>query len=226
VLIVLIGYSAYRYRINRLMEMHRMRLRIAGDLHDEIGSNLSTIVVASDMIGRRAKLEEHDRSQLNDIARTALQTANGMREIVWFINPEHDRMDDLLLKMKDVAIAMLGDLSYGFHSPDAVLDIHLTPEVRRNIFLIFKESVNNIVRHSRAGHVDIDIRVEGGMFRMKISDDGVGFDHRTIRRGEGLNNLRKRASAIGAELTIESIPNKGTATLLTARTSHLGRSRI
>lgn len=225
VLIVVIGYSAYRYRINRLMEMHRMRLRIAGDLHDEIGSNLSTIVVASDMIGRRAKLEEHDRSQLNDIARTALQTANGMREIVWFINPEHDRMDDLLLRMKDVAIAMLGDVSYAFHSPDAVPDIHLTPEVRRNIFLVFKEALNNIVRHARATHVDIDIRVEGGMFRMKISDDGVGFDRETIKRGEGLNNLQKRTSAIGAELTIESTPGKGSSTLLTARTSHLVRSR-
>ncbi|MBM2841814.1 MAG: hypothetical protein HW412_2342, partial [Bacteroidetes bacterium] len=79
---------------------------------------------------------------------------------------------------------------------------------------------------ARATHVDIDIGVEGGMFQMKISDDGVGFDRETIKRGEGLNNLQKRASAIGAELTIESTPDKGTTTILTARTSHLGRGRL
>jgi hypothetical protein len=216
------AFAAYRYRINRIMEMHRMRLRIAGDLHDEIGSNLSTIVVASDMVGRRGTLQGQDRSQLSEISALAMQTANSMREIVWFINPEHDRLDDLLLRMKDVAIAMLGQTAYSFRSPDGSSDMHLTPDARRNVFLIFKEALNNVVKHAGATQVDIDIRVDGGIFRMSITDNGIGFDGKAIKRGEGLNNLHKRAAGIGAELGVTSAPGKGTSIVLTTRTSHLG----
>ncbi len=210
---------AYNYRVNKLLEVERVRLRIARDLHDELGSNLSAIALAGRMVQEGANLTDEQRHRLSEISESATQTADTMREIVWFINPEHDGPEILLLKMKDVAAAMLGGMNLSFHCSPDVFDVRLDVERRRHLFLIYKEILNNIVKHARARNVEVRLERTGGQFRMYVADDGCGFDPAQIFTGNGLANLRSRAAAIGAELEIATLPGHGTTITLLMKTT-------
>ena len=199
------------------VSLAQMRLRIASDLHDEIGSDLSSIVMTSQMMNKSASLDMADKQKLSDIGTTALHTASKMRDIVWFINPEHDNVDDLLLKMKDFTLGIMKDMDYEFRTPDTTIPIRLTPDVRRNVLLIYKEIINNIVKHAGAKKVEIEVWIVDSQFILSVSDDGVGFDEQVVKKGEGLQNLRKRASDLGGTLKIQSCPGKGTNITLTAK---------
>ncbi len=199
------------------ISLAQMRLRIASDLHDEVGSDLSSIVIASQMMNKNTALSLTEQQKLSDIGTTALHTASKMRDIVWFINPDHDNVDDLLLKMKDFTLGIMKEMDYEFRVPKASVPIPLTPEIRRNVLLIYKEIINNIVRHAQARRVEIEVRIVDDRFILSVSDDGVGFDEQIVKKGEGLNNLRKRASDIGGVLEIQSYPGKGTNITLTTK---------
>lgn len=201
----------------REIGLAQMRLRIASDLHDEIGSDLSSIVMASQMMDMSAQLSPNDRQKLSDIGTTAMHTASKMRDIVWFINPDHDNVDDLLLKMKGFTLGIMKNMDYEFRAPKSSVTIPLTPEIRRNVLLIYKEVINNIVRHAQATRVEIEVWIVDGQFIMSVSDDGVGFEEQVVKKGEGLRNLKKRASALGGTLKVESYSGKGTNITLTAK---------
>ena len=191
-------------------EAHRTKVRIAADLHDEIGTRLSSIVLISDIVQKHATLDETDCSRMANIRRAAQETAGAMRDIVWLINPEHDSLSALLSKMKDVASKLLDSITYSFKAPDRPSTEPMQMETRRNLYLAFKEALNNIVKHSLATHVDIEIVEEQGKLCVSVKDNGTGFSPETVKRGEGLNNLKKRADDMGAELEIRSSPGCGT----------------
>jgi len=185
-----------------------MRNRISTDLHDEIGSNLSTIVVATEMIKRRS-MDEYITQRLVEIGQTAMKTADTMRDIVWFINPENDRLDNMILRMKDVAASLLQGVQFDFRSP-AIIANNLSPEERRDIFLIYKEVLNNIVKHARATLVEIEVKEDKKLFLLLIRDNGKGFEKESVKMGEGLKNLQRRAKAVGGILNVHSDCGCGT----------------
>ncbi|MBI5474062.1 MAG: hypothetical protein HY961_17130 [Ignavibacteriae bacterium] len=196
----------YNYRVKQLLKIERMRLRIATDLHDELGSDLSAIALTSQMT---KGLDHSDRQRLDKIRENSLRVIDAMREIVWFIRPEHDDGAQLVEKMKDLADSMLDGVSRTVNlGSDAFLDLP-DLESRRNLFLIYKECLTNIVRHARCSHVTIDIGGNDGLL-LRISDNGVGFDPQGVRRGSGLNNLQVRSERLHALLHMESSPNNGT----------------
>jgi len=197
--------------------MERMRLRISSDLHDDIGSSLSSIALITDMVRHRLPRDLQERQQLSDVSRAARNTADALRDIVWLINPEHEKLDDIILRMKDGASKLLTGIEYAFHCPENALNSVLDMEFRRNVLLMFKEALHNIAKYSRATHVDISIGEEQQEFQMTIADNGIGFDEATITRGNGLNNLRRRAEKIGGNMTITSSPGRGTVVQLRAR---------
>lgn len=200
-------------KVEKEREKALMRNRIAADLHDEIGSNLSGIAMASQILKRKGQLDDWSREELTDIAATAIRTADMMRDIVWFINPEHDTLDDLVMKMKEAAGLLLNGMEYevvGFEK----LKRRLTPEVRRNIYLIYKEALNNIAKHARAQRVQVRAREGDGRLNLEIHDDGVGFFEGEVRQSEGLKNMRRRAAHIGGTLAIMSGAGKGTTITL------------
>ncbi len=209
--------GAYRYRVAKLLEMERMRVRIASDLHDDIGSSLSGIALLTDSLKSRRELEEKDRQHLADVTRTARHTADALRDIVWLVNPEHDTVDDLFLRMKDAAGMILSGLEYSITTSGESLAHRMSLEFRHNLILIYKEILNNIAKHAHARHVKIAIRQEGDTFSLQVADDGAGFDPATVRRGNGLGNLRDRAVQLGGVLTLDSTPGHGTVISLSAR---------
>ncbi|MBI3111406.1 MAG: hypothetical protein HYZ01_07530 [Ignavibacteriales bacterium] len=210
-------YGMYRYRVKKILELQTVRLRIASDLHDEIGSNLSSISVASQLLNRNPRLAPDEHRKLLDIASTAMETADAMRDIVWFINPENDTAEDFLAKLRDVTGKLLGAMEVELEISESVLSHIKSLEDRRNLFLLYKEALNNIARHSRARGVSIQFREEGGTLVLRIRDEGVGFDEQAVSRKGGLQTMRKRAQLLNSTLEIESAAGRGTTLIITKK---------
>ena len=206
---------AHDYRVRKLLEVERVRVRIAQDLHDELGSNLSGIALASRMIQESDNLTRKQRERLAEISENATQTAETIRDIVWFINPTHDEPGELLTRMREIAVAMLATVRVSFEGQDDAFAGVVDAGQRRQVFLIFKEILTNIARHAGCSHVRISLERVGTSCRLTVSDDGRGFDPCAACHGNGLRNMRSRAERIGGTLTVTSTPASGTTVLLT-----------
>jgi ligand-binding sensor domain-containing protein len=200
--------AAYRYRVEKLLEMERMRLRIASDLHDDIGSSLGSIALITDMVHRSLPPGQKSGEQLLDASSAARRTADSLRDIVWLISPDNDKLDDIVLRMKDATAKLLAGIEYRFDCPEGTLGNVLDMEFRRHVWLIFKETLHNIAKYAKAHRVDIGITAENRVFNLTITDDGVGFDPSAPRSGNGLRNLQNRAKKLNGAISITSAPGR------------------
>lgn len=218
----LVAYAAYRYRVTRLLEVANMRTRIATDLHDDIGANLTKIAILSE-VARQQSAGHGDRENkhadgapagdpLDSIARISRESVAAMSDIVWAVNPERDRLLDLVRRMRQHAEDTFTprDIRLDFHAPDHELHLRLGVDVRRDLFLVFKEATNNAARHAGCTRVDLDFRVEGPWLLLRVADDGAGFDAEAESEGQGLASMRRRARASGGKLEVESVAGQGT----------------
>jgi signal transduction histidine kinase len=196
-------------KLEKEMEKGQMRRRIAGDLHDEIGSNLSSISMTSQMVQQSTKLNKRERNRLADISTIAKETTEAIRDIVWFINPEHDKLVDLVLRLKDVTPKLLAGIDYAFITSGHTIETMPDLLMRKEVYLFYKEALNNIVKHAKASKVDIEIRSESDKFVIIICDNGIGFEVGNVKEGFGLKNLRDRATKIGAKLDLSSCTGQG-----------------
>jgi ligand-binding sensor domain-containing protein len=209
-LLALLGI--HEFRLASARKLAGMRLRIARDLHDEVGSNLGSIALLSEVIPKSpaAPVEE-----IAEVRRIALHTINSLRDIVWFLDPAADSTNDLVLRMKETARAMLYGIPFDFVSTAETGAATPSLELRRNILPIFKEILHNVVKHSRASHVDILLHASAREFKLRVSDNGIGFDPASVPAGNGLKNLRRRATELGGVLNLSSEPGKGSIVTLT-----------
>lgn len=199
------------------LEKALIRSRIASDLHDEIGSNLSSISVSSQIIKKSAQLNSDEKNMLEEIILTARESADSIRDIIWFINPDHDNQEDLILKMRDTAAKMLNGIDYSFIMDKAGKINIKDLKIRKNLFLIYKEILNNIVKHSKATKVIISLEEKSNYIYLSIMDDGIGFDETEVVLGDGIKNLKQRAKAINGLLEIKSKPSFDTTITLTVK---------
>ena len=213
--IVGVGILIYQYRVKRLIEIERIRFNISNDLHDEIGSNLSSISVDSQTLMQSKTLTKMERELTSDISKTSKETVEAMRDIIWFINPKNDVGEDIIFKMKETAAKLLIGIQWSYNVASDVRFDLFDLEVRRNIFLIYKESLTNVLKHSKSKNCNIDITKKKNNIIVQIKDDGIGFDLKNVKKNNGLLNLRHRANKIGAEIDIKSKENKGTIVELT-----------
>jgi ligand-binding sensor domain-containing protein len=214
------SYAVYRYRVRSLLRVDRLRLRIAEDLHDDVGSNLSTIAIVSRTLQNSPHIEPSTRRTLSEIYETAVTTGESMRDIVWFIKPKGDTISDMLLRMKDTASSMLSDLEHDFLAPERESSGRIGIDFKRNFFLAFKEILNNIVKHSGATRIEIRVEQRDGMLELIVRDNGRGFDYAktsSVGRGSGLGNLRRRAESLKGACEIVSSPGTGTEVRISAR---------
>jgi signal transduction histidine kinase/ligand-binding sensor domain-containing protein len=204
-------------RMRHRLAQERLRLQIASDLHDDIGSSLSSIALVSENV-RNALDENHPaHPELRSMTSAARQAADRLKDDVWVIKPGSDTLENLLLRMKDVTQSLIGHLQFSFHSDTNGITRQVPLEFRRNILFIYKEALHNIVKHSNAGSVAISIRLEDGSFALEVRDNGRGFDLQGTPKGNGLINLRRRTDALKGVLRIESARNEGTRILVTVR---------
>ena len=228
-LAVLSGMTAFeRYRAaharaiaraheERLVELEQVRKRIAADLHDEIGSSLTQISILSEVACRQGAgvLPELSRP-LSTIAASSRELVDSMSDIVWAINPAKDHLADLTQRMRRLASDAFtaGNMAFSLDLPPSDRELKLGANVRREVFLIFKEAVTNIVKHSACSEVFVRLAIEGGVLRLELHDNGQGFDPLTPTDGHGLTSLRSRAAALGGSLAIVSAPGAGAAITL------------
>lgn len=209
------GIALYKYRVRQLIEIERIRFNIASDLHDEIGSNLSSISVDSQMLMQGTHLSDTERELSSDISKTAKETVEAMRDIIWFINPKNDIGEDVIFKMKETASKLLVGIQWTFNISSEIRFTAFDLEVRRHLFLMYKEWLTNVVRHSKAQHCDIEAGKKGNMIHLVIQDNGVGFDVQHVKKNNGLSNIYHRAEKIHAQVALTSDIGKGTRIVIT-----------
>jgi signal transduction histidine kinase len=207
-------FGAYRVRVNRLLDLQRLRLRIASDLHDDIGSNLSSIALLSDMMQSRARSGETDQQQLARIQQTASGTMDALRDIIWLVNPSNDGLADFEFRLRGIATDLLGETTLQFDSRIDV-SVPLGMSAKRHVLLLYKEALHNVRKHANARSVQVRVVVERARLSLTVADDGVGFDATASHTGYGLRSLAHRAEQLGGTLRIHAAPASGTTITLT-----------
>lgn len=215
VIISILLVNRYRLssRARRLVEMERVRNTIARDLHDDIGSTLSSINIISQLALKDAN---GSASHFQRIAQHSSSMMESMSDIVWSINPNNDSLEQVISKMKEFASEILEplDITYSFSGEENLYAVKLNPAFRKNLFLIFKEAINNAAKYSTASSITVHFGKKEKSLLLTITDNGKGFDPANAPSGNGLRNMKARAQTISGELSVRSSPNKGTAVAL------------
>jgi signal transduction histidine kinase/ligand-binding sensor domain-containing protein len=210
-------------RLERLAELERVRSRIATDLHDDIGASLTQIAVLSEVAQTTAKAGNGAFTQpLQLISNVSNELVETMSDIVWAINPSKDHLSDLTQRMRRFASDVLSAKAIRLHfdTSESEGKTIVNTNLRREVFLIFKESINNVVKHSGAKHARVELKITDARLTLEIADDGNGFtpesraadDFSTAGEtgGNGLLSIKRRALEMNGELTIKSENSKGT----------------
>ncbi len=199
-----------RIRMGQQVKELKLRNQIAADLHDEVGSSLSSIHLLSQM----AELKETNpgaKNILNKMTNNVHETIERMSDIVWVVKPKINDTQSLKTRMENFMYEICdGKEIEGNFSSDDMAHLNLTMEQRKNLYLIFKEGVNNAVKYSGTKKLDVNVVIKGNLFEMCIKDYGKGFDTHTCQRGNGLENMLGRAKEMHADLQINSLPGQGT----------------
>lgn len=200
-----------RYRIHANRELVKVRERIAGDLHDEVGSNLGSIQMLADLAeGRSGPSKE-----LKRIQRIAAETVSAVRDIVWLLRPQGDHRIATVEHLRETSSIMLESLKWKFTANEEAWHTELPEESNRDLFLFFREALHNALRHSNAEHVNVHAEAADAHFKLIIEDDGCGIPPEKLERPATLRALRQRTEAIGGTLGIDSRPGSGTRLELT-----------
>jgi signal transduction histidine kinase len=211
--VTFMAYAMHRQRINRLLAVEQVRNRVARDLHDDMGSTLSTINILSSMAKAKLNTDAIKTGEyINKISDNSQRMMEAMDDIVWAIKPVNDNMQKVTGRMREFATSVLEakDIELDFRVDKEVYDVKTDMEARRDVFLIFKEAVNNAVKYSRCDKVWVHISAQHGRLMLLVKDNGIGFDVKQADAGNGLGNMRKRADTLNAQLQVQSRPGEGT----------------
>lgn len=225
VLLAGVVWMIYRYRVARLLEMERVRTRIAADLHDDIGASLSHMAILSEVVKRQIGLSHPSAAQtLTEIAGMGRELVDAMSDIVWAIDPRREDLGNLIARVRRFASDSLdaAGIAWTFETPPDMEKIKLAPEQRQHLYLIFKEAIHNIVRHADCTSASFTIGVADHRLVAEIRDNGRGFAAPDAQvpvgpehQGHGLYSMQARAAELDGQLQIDSAPNRGTHMILT-----------
>jgi ligand-binding sensor domain-containing protein/two-component sensor histidine kinase len=222
-LVSVIVYTIYRYRINELLKRQAIRNKIAQDLHDNVGSTLSSISVYSQVakIYKEQNKMEPLQDTLEKISTTSSEMISEMNDIVWAINPRNDNMATILQRMESFARPLLASQEIRFHFSYemSVQHQHLEMTKRKNFYLTFKEAVNNALKYSGCKNLWVEISLHHHHLLLSVKDDGKGFDTKKAKAantlsGNGVQNMKMRAKEMKGSCIVESEPGKGTTVSL------------
>lgn len=215
--VVMAGYAFYRYRLAQALQLQAIRNRIAGDLHDEVGSNLSNIYIFSNVAQQKTKAEDETAPLLQKITDYTQQSMEAMNDIVWMINTRNDRFENIMVRMRTLAAEFSEASNCQLHLDfdENLNHVKLNMEERKNFYLIYKEAVNNIAKYAACNAVWINMKLDQNIVILKIRDNGKGFDVANTGKGNGMFNMNKRAKMLKGTLTVESTIGEGTSLQLT-----------
>jgi signal transduction histidine kinase len=208
-------FTILRYRELQRLEKEQIRQRIARDLHDDVGSTLSSISILSDAALSGTE-RESEKQRLGNIGEKARSALDSISDIGWAVNPQNDSMEKVTGHIIRFAVEMLepAGIVVDVFTDKKANALKLPMEQRKEFYLIFKEAINNCGKHSKAKNARISLTCEEGKLQLEISDDGVGFDPEKQTSGNGMHNMRARANAINGQIEVRSAPGRGTAVVL------------
>jgi len=212
-LLIYLTVIFFQFRTKNLLALERLRLKIAEDLHDDVGTRLTEISMLTDIIYHsESDIENPNRNTIKKIGGIARLLIDNMSDIVWLINPKRDSVYELFLKLRDTYEELLSSSNINFHINDfkSLEGIKLPIEVRKNIYLLFKEAINNSIKHGKCSEISINTQLKSKMLRVTLYDNGIGFNLNKDVSGNGLQNMVHRANLIDGELTINSKIGSGT----------------
>ena len=190
----------YRHKVKRVRQIQNLRTKISSDLHDDVGSILSGLSMQAELL--EMSLPEADKPKLEIIAKLGRSAMHHMRDAVWAMDARKDSMSDLIDRMREFTEESLAakGISYDFEIVNVNLDKKIRPDHRQNIYLIFKEAVTNILKHSNATEVKFNIINEKDSFALQIIDNGAVKTKTYKTTGQGTDNMRMRAERIAAKI--------------------------
>ena len=205
-IVLSIGYLVLNnIRISKMVETERIRVRIASDLHDDIGASLTEIALQADFI-QAITADEDTKETLQDLAEQSRKIVTTMDDIVWSIDARNDTLGDLTDRIQDYANKMASKkemiVRYHFIGIQSEKKIH--SDLRQNVYLICKEAINNTIKYAQADLLTIRFQFENGLYSLLISDNGIGLENSTKKTGHGLKNIQERANRLGGKLSFES----------------------
>lgn len=203
------------WALSDVQKNHQLELdRISRDLHDEIGSTLSSISILGDSTLQNLP-SNMSQARLATISERARQVMDTMSDIIWSVNSRNDTMANVLQRMKEFAIEILESqgITLHFEADETVQSLNMSMEMRRDFYLVFKEAVNNAAKYSRASEVRVRVSAGNGILSLEVRDNGRGFNPSQVNSGNGLLNMHRRAERMGGKLEIESEAGAGTSVL-------------
>jgi signal transduction histidine kinase len=202
-------------RLEKEQAVEKERNRISRDMHDDLGSGLTKIAIMSEVAKKQISEQEKAREQLENISQSSRELIDSLQDIIWILNPRNDTLESLAAYIREYALKFFEPFSVEvqFSYPETFGDIKLSEETRRNIFLVVKESFNNIAKHAWCNMVIVLLKTSHNGVYLKIRDDGKGFNTAAARQfGNGLQNMRNRLEQVGGRYRITSSMGKGTCT--------------
>ena len=203
----------YQKDLDRQFMLERERARISQDMHDDVGASLTRISMMSDLVKDRNDVGNGAKQWLGQISGTSRGVMEEMNQIIWALNPKNDNLEGLVTYIRRFAFEYLEPTPVEciFDLPEEMPDRALSVEVRRNVYLVVREALHNVVKHSGSKKVQVSLVLDEHGFRILIKDDGKGFDPEKLEfPGNGLVNMKKRMKDIGGEFVIRSDVGGGT----------------
>jgi len=217
-LMILLGGSLLAYivylRFSKTLELQRVRLKLYENLHDDVGSRLTAIVLSAEDLERNENIHH---PKIQSISKIAKSIVGNMRRLVWAIDPENDKMSNLIQKIThDKSLILDEKITFQVKVDDQLKNIIVPGEIRYQVISICNEAFNNISKYAKATAVTVSLSKENRNYHLTIQDNGIGFDTSTAVQnaltgsGYGLNNMKRRASRVKGKLELYSKPGEGT----------------
>ncbi len=204
--------KAQNQYIAQLQENEQVRSRIARDLHDDIGSTLSSIAILSQVALQQSQKLINPSEMLEKISNSAQKMMDSMHDIVWTTQPANDSLNSITVRMREFAAEVLEakNIQYQIQVDERLLAFKLPTKRHYDFYMIFKEAITNAAKYSEATQVQVQLKKHNEDMQLYIRDDGRGFDIATVKAGNGLKNMQKRARQLEGNLDIHSRPGEGT----------------
>jgi ligand-binding sensor domain-containing protein/two-component sensor histidine kinase len=215
-IIILISFFIYylsTIRIKNQLEIEKLKLKIASDLHDNIGAGLTEISILSELAERdKTIVNSNSKKDLQKISDTARYLVDSMSDIVWVVNPQRDSLHDLIVKLKDSYNEFFSSIGISFqvNNVEKSDDIRLPMEYKQNLLLMFKEAINNAIKHSSCKKIILEAFFKNNLIEIILKDDGIGFNSGLIRYGNGITNMENRAKKLKGILSLTAESGRGT----------------
>lgn len=205
-------YAIYRYRIDKLLAVEKLRDRIARDLHDDIGSSLSGLHILSKVAEKKVDHPEEALKHLQQLSHRTQNITTSLDDLVWVVDPKRDSMHEVWIRTREIVGELIDveTTKVNMFIEDNILPLKADAILKKNLTLYIKEALNNIAKYAEATIIDIKLAQKDKLMFLTLSDNGKGFDlQQQLLSGNGLGNFQVRANAIRGEHQIKSAPGQG-----------------